>query len=53
MIYYNSQNEAWEDENDDSFSVGMTPEGSWTEEGAAELAQEFETQEDFWKWYNN
>ena len=35
----------WEDDNDPSFEVDMTPEG-----GIAEI--EFNTQEEFWAWYN-
>jgi len=46
MICYNSMAEAWIDDEDDSFYVDMTPEGG-------EPDFEFETQEEFWNWYNS
>ena len=47
-IWYASDIEAWIDPDDKSFRVGMTPEGP-----VEEYKLEFETQEDFYKWYNS
>jgi hypothetical protein len=43
MIYYNSMHEAWQDENDEDFCVGMSCEG--------ELPASFISQDEFWNWY--
>lgn len=45
MILYDDMSEKWIDENDPAFGVSMTPDGGCPSE-------EFETQEDFWRWYN-
>lgn len=39
-------NEQWEDDEDENFVIDMTPEGD-----SEELEKEFETQEEFFKWY--
>jgi len=46
-IFYAQDKEQWEDTEDPSFSVDMTPEG-----GVDDLP-EFATQDDFWKWYHS
>lgn len=46
MIRYNYMSERWEDDRDEKFLVNMTPEGD-----PEELKQEFQTQEEFYKWY--
>jgi hypothetical protein len=38
--------EHWEDSNDPDFTVSMTPECS------EDCEKEFETQDDFWNWYD-
>jgi len=43
-ISYDSMREAWVDEFDPKFEVGMSPEG-----GEPKFA--FKTQEEFWEWY--
>ena len=48
LIFYDSCLEAWIDQADESFKIGMTPEGL-----SSELSKEFNSQEEFWKWYNN
>lgn len=44
MILYDDMSEKWIDENDPTFGVLMTPEGG--------RPPGFDTQEDFWRWYN-
>lgn len=48
MIYYDDMREAWVDSEDEDFLVTMTPEGC-----GEELDMTFETQEEFWRYYNN
>ena len=50
MVVYNPMSEAWIDTEDETFKVSMTPEGSSDND---ELEQEFQSQDDFYKWYNN
>ena len=46
-ISYNPMSESWEDDEDNTFSVGMT-----MEYGDDILEREFATQIEFWDWYN-
>lgn len=45
MIYYDWQNEEWTDDDDEEFSVSMTPESK------EDCQMDFENQEEFWVWY--
>lgn len=47
-IFYNPMTEAWEDEEDATFHVGMTPEGD-----GDDLEKEFKTQDEFFEWYRS
>ena len=47
MIFYASDSEQWEDTEDPTFIVDMTPEGE------ADGFPEFATKAEFWKWYSN
>ena len=46
VVYYAQDFERWEDDEDDSFNVSMTPECP------EDLTLEFPTQKDFFEWYN-
>ena len=46
MIYYNGHTESWEDTTDGSWVWGVTPDFEH------DTSKEFETQEEFLKWFN-
>lgn len=46
MIYYDCMDEAWRSTEDPAFDVDFTPESS------EDCDNEFETEDDFWDWYN-
>lgn len=46
MISWCPMYEQWDDTEDDSFVVDMTPEGE-----GDDLEMTFSSQEEFWKWY--
>ena len=47
-ITYNPMGEIWEDDEDDDFIVGMTPEGD-----GEDLEKQYASQNEFWDWYNS
>ena len=48
MIFYDQMSEEWIDAEDDSFRVGMTPEGGKDYENTC-----FSSQHEFCKWYDS
>lgn len=46
MIFYDGESECWVSDENDEFNVDMTPEDPTMED------LEFDTEEEFWEWYN-